>query len=110
MFQLPRFTRVLTIAALLFSISCNKVIDQVEAPPFTVYPNPFSDVFFLQLHVAGPANVRILDGTKNPVHSVENLLSGQPAAFNMAEVDPGVYHIEVTLEGETFIEPILKFE
>lgn len=95
----------------MLNTACNKVIEEVESPPFSAFPNPctdlllvaFDDGFFL----GNPVRVRLLDGDK-VLLDVEALTTVSPLAIDMESRTPGVYHVEVRGNGKTFTQPILK--
>ncbi|MCB0635154.1 MAG: T9SS type A sorting domain-containing protein [Lewinella sp.] len=101
----------LALPALLW-LSCNKVVDEVPLPPFATYPNPFTDVFLIHLDHAIPAaadvDVRVLDGTDQPLVSLEDVDPNGVLTILLDQAEAGIYYVEVSIDGERFIEPILK--
>ncbi|MFM9949023.1 MAG: T9SS type A sorting domain-containing protein [Saprospiraceae bacterium] len=96
----------------LLNASCNKVIEEVPLPPFDVFPNPCKDHFFIAINpvfFAGETiTVKLLDGKEI---LIENTLSASDGInVNMSGREAGIYHVEVTGKGQTFIAPVLKVD
>ena len=91
-------------------IACNKVLEEVPQLPFDVFPNPCIDRFAIAINpvfFAGDSVVvRVLDGKKAFIEA--RLSASDFISINMNDREPGVYHVEVTGKGETFIAPVLK--
>ena len=99
------------IAALLFSISCNKEIDSLELPPFTVAPNPFAYVMRVYPASATGGTLRVLDGTEKILaESTLNPASSVPLAIDMSGYDNGLYYVELQTPDQRFILPVIKAE
>lgn len=95
-----------------FLFSCNKEVDSVELPPFSVYPNPFVETFsvFVAPQIQGTATVKILSGADEVIVEQQNLTAGSNFTVNMADREKGIYYVELTSGGATFTHPILKAE
>ncbi len=96
----------------LLNASCNKVIEEVPLPPFDVFPNPCKDQVFIitnNIFFAGDSvAIRLLYGNET---LFENTVLA-PGSFNLDMRDraAGVYHVEVTGKGQTFVAPVLKVD
>ena len=105
--------RLIILGIIFFSLSsCNK--DKIEVPvlPVSVYPNPFEDVFYISVYPNPGGNVssiKVLDGNKaiNEFKTVPNPFN---AIVDMRNYPDGIYHIESTIDGEKYIEPIIKID
>lgn len=98
--------------AFLFMVnaSCNKVIEEVPLPPFDVFPNPCKNQFSVAINPVFFADesvtVKILDGKEILTETTMTALG--ILTVNMSDRAAGVYHVEVTGKGQTFIAPVLK--
>ncbi len=100
----------------LLNASCNKVIEEVPLPPFDVFPNPCKNqcsvilnnlVFF----PGEPVTIRLLQGNETLAeNTVEFGLPPFIFQFNMQDRAAGIYHVELTSRGQTFITPVLKVD
>ena len=95
----------------LWLLSCNKVIQEVELPPFTAYPNPFIDqvgfYFDPNRFQNAPVFFRISDGKKNNLLTTETTTNG-PLILNLSDYEEGIYYVEMEIAGQTFNSTILK--
>ncbi len=102
------------LLATCWLFSCNKAIDEMELPPFSVIPNPFSDtlnVYFDTNRVPDShPTIRILDGKDNVIISLDYSTSIGMLSIQMLDYEKGIYYLEMDLDGTTFTEPILKVE
>ena len=102
------FTTLLTTC---FLLSCNKVIDEVEVPPFSAYPNPFIDQlgfnFDTNRFPNSPVFIRISDDKGNELITLETITSS-PLFFDLSNYKKGIYFIETEISGEVFNGTILK--
>ncbi len=103
--------KLIIFSLLFFGLTaCNK--DKIEVPvlPVSVYPNPFDDLFFISVHPNPGGNIssiKVLNG--NDTIIVFNTISDPfSAAVDMRNQSEGIYHIESIIDGETYIEPIIK--
>ena len=103
---------LMALLLILALFSCNKEVEFISLPPFTVYPNPFTDSFLLTLdaNIPGESNVRILTGNEEVVVEINNITPGGNFAVDMRDQEKGIYYVELVYEGETFIHPVLKAE
>lgn len=101
------------LLATCWLFSCNKVIEEVELPPFSVSPNPFTN--FVNIYFDGQrypnsaAVIRVLDGKEKPLVSMETLTTNA-LAVDLSSYDAGIYYLEMEVEGQSFTLPILKTE
>jgi len=97
---------------LLLHASCNKVIEEVPALPFDVFPNPCKGQFSIVLNpvffAGDTATVKLLDGDEILTEGIIPALGA--LSIDMSDRSAGVYHIEVTGKGQTFIAPVLKVD
>ena len=93
--------------ALLVATGCNKEIDEVLLPPFTVFPNPcqgFCQIALIQsIPVTGNATLFAPNGDEIARLTME---SGNSYAFQLPE--EGVYVVTVHLDGEQYSGQILN--
>lgn len=93
---------------------CNKVIDEVPQPPFTAFPNPFIDVFSLTFGPNVPASaevvIRITDSKDAELFMLGNVAPNAPLSFNLDGEEKGMYFVQVTIDNELFVAPILKVD
>jgi hypothetical protein len=103
--------RCLALLALPFT-GCNKVVTEVPLPPFSAFPNPFVQDFLLQLNPLIPASadvdIRVLTSDNHALVQLDNVVPGGVFSFRLAEEEAGIFYVEVTIDGEVFVEPILK--
>lgn len=102
-------------AALLLSLSwgaCNKEVETVPLPPFSVFPNPFSDQFMIHFDGNIPANaqldLKVLNGKDERLIAWENAIPGQSYAVSAAGWEKAVYYVELSINDEVLIQPIVK--
>lgn len=100
----------------LLNASCNKVIEEVPLPPFDVFPNPCKNVCSVVLNnlvffPGEPVTIRLLKGNETLAESTIELAS-PPFSFqmNMQDRAAGIYHVELTSRGQTYITPVLKVD
>ena len=102
---------VLLISA---GLACNKEVDSVPIPPFSVYPNPFTDQFTAYLDntfpTSGEATFRILDGKNNPITVWEDPAPGSAFFVDMTGREQAIYYAELTVGRQVFLTPIIKAE
>ncbi len=100
------------LLATCWLLSCNKVIEEVELPPFIVYPNPFTDAFSVHFDTNRYPNsfmtVYVLDGNGDVLISLDHGTAAGDISLSMTNYQEGIYYLEMELEGKTFNEPILK--
>jgi hypothetical protein len=105
--------KIVTAFALMLSLTaCNKEIESVALPPFSVFPNPFSDVFtiYFDPSVSAFSTVRVYDGNEEEIVKFDEITLGTGTAVDMTSKPKGIYYVELTTEGETFVQTILKAE
>ncbi|KAA3620982.1 MAG: T9SS C-terminal target domain-containing protein [Bacteroidetes bacterium] len=105
--------KILFAAILMFTLTtCNKEIDTVELPPFSVFPNPFTDSFTLYFDssVSAFSTVNVYDGAEEVIVRFDELAINTGTIVDMSSREKGVYYVELTTEGETYIQTILKTE
>lgn len=98
---------------LMFTLTtCNKEVDSVELPPFSVFPNPFTDSFTLYFDssVSAFSPVKVYDGAEDVIVKFDELAIGAGTIVDMSSQEKGIYYVELITEGETFIQTILKAE
>ncbi|MCW5921511.1 MAG: T9SS type A sorting domain-containing protein [Saprospiraceae bacterium] len=95
------------IIALLLSGSCNKEIEAVSVPPFSVYPNPSFGVVRVSLNPAVTtfANVTLYDRNGKTLQTA-TLLPQETAAYQLDE--DGIYYLEVLVDNQRYKEEILN--
>lgn len=103
---MARKTFFLLLVALAFG-NCNKEIESVEVPPFSVYPNPSFGVVRVSLKpaVATFANVTLYDRNGKALQTV-TLLPQETAAYQLDE--DGIYYLEVLIDNQQYKEEILN--
>jgi hypothetical protein len=93
-------------------LACNKEVDSIPVPPFSVYPNPFVADFAVRLENSVPANAairfRVLDGKNKPIAVWEDLTPGSSIIINMMDQQKALYYAELQVGNEVFIQPIIK--
>jgi hypothetical protein len=97
----------------MFSLAaCNKEIESVALPPFSVFPNPFVDVFtiYFDPSVSSFSTVRIYDGTEEEIVKFDEIIQGAGTSVDMSSKPKGIYYVELTTEGEIYVQTILKAE
>lgn len=102
---------VLTIL-LLGTLACNKEVESVPLPPFTVFPNPFIEDFAVHLDNVLPSQsqmqLRILDGKEQVIAVWEDPVPGSSIHVSMVDREKAIYYAELTVGNEVFLQPILK--
>lgn len=95
-------------------IACNKEVETVPVPPFSVFPNPFTEQFNIYLDGNFPANeslsLKILNGKEESLVHLETVAVGQAVQINAAAWEKAIYYVELTVGEEILIQPILKIE
>lgn len=103
--------KLIIFVFLVFGLtSCNKDKIEVHVLPVSVYPNPFKDVFYISIYpnLGGSiSSVKVLDGNKS-IHEFKTISKPFNVAIDMRSHPKGIYHIELTIDGEKYIEPIIK--
>ena len=100
------------LLAICWLVSCNKVVDEVELPPFSTYPNPFSDV--LNIYVSDQVgtqtflSLKVLDGSDKEIVVLGDVIPGGSYQINMAEYEKGVYYVQLYVSGSWITTPVLK--
>lgn len=106
------FTFLLLIG--LFASSCEKTVEGLEEGPVQVYPNPFDNVFGVyfsdEIDSTSTIDIRILDGSQDPVYEAKGRSSSQNLLFNMEDKKEGVYFFEANIDGRTYTQQILKIK
>ncbi|MBX2890222.1 MAG: T9SS type A sorting domain-containing protein [Saprospiraceae bacterium] len=99
-------TFFLLLIALAF-VNCNKEIESVEVPPFSVYPNPSLGVVRVSLNPAVTtfANVTLYDRNGKTLQTA-TLLPQETVAYQLGE--DGIYYLEVLVDNQRFKEEILN--
>lgn len=99
---------------LMVSLSaCNKEIESVPVPPFSVFPNPFTDAFTLYFDpvLSASTSVRILNGIEEEILTFDEIAPGTSVMVDMSSRQSGIYYVElVTGQETTYIQSILKAE
>ncbi|MCB0628775.1 MAG: T9SS type A sorting domain-containing protein [Saprospiraceae bacterium] len=99
------------IVALLW-MACNKEVDTVPVPPFSVYPNPFTEQFSVYVESSIPASatlgIKVLNGKNEPLVVWENAAPGQAFVVSAAGWKKAVYYLELTIDDDVLIQPIVK--
>lgn len=94
------------------SLACNKEVDQISVPPFTVFPNPFIEDFTVHLENIPPTNepisIRILDGKNQPIAVWEDPVPGSFFRVNMNGYKKALYYAELSVGSELFVLPVIK--
>ena len=97
----------------------NFIVGQMDIPeqkeqsfdsPFLVFPNPASDVLFVQVPEGGTeATFRIVNSLGQTVRSWENVPTDQShwLELNLGEVQDGLYHIELTIGEEKYYSKLI---
>ncbi|PHN05795.1 hypothetical protein [Flavilitoribacter nigricans] len=92
--------------------ACNKEIESVPVPPFTVFPNPFLEDFAVHLENSFPAGTatefRILDGKDQPIMVWEDPAPGTSIRVDMTGRAKALYYAELRVGNSVFIQPIVK--
>jgi len=103
---MARKTFFLLLVALAF-VNCNKEIESVEVPPFSVYPNPSSGIVRVSLNpaVATFANVMLYDRNGKTLQTA-TLLPQETATYQLNE--DGIYYVEVLIDNQRYKEEILN--
>ncbi|MEO1259620.1 MAG: T9SS type A sorting domain-containing protein [Bacteroidota bacterium] len=102
---------MLTLLIACCFLSCNEVIDEVEVPPYTTFPNPFVDqlgiYFDTNRYPNSAVSISILDGSEDELIMLETVTSS-PLTLDVSKYDEGMYFIEVAIDGTTFNSTVLK--
>lgn len=94
------------------ALSCNQIVEEVQTPPYTVYPNPFVNGFSLYIDVgilpaATDLNIKVTDGSAT-LHNLSTAATIGNLFFPMSNFDDGTYYIDVEIDGQIYSSTILK--
>jgi hypothetical protein len=92
--------------------ACNKEVETVPLPPFSVFPNPFTDQFTIHFDGIPPANAQlnlsVLNGKDETLINWETPTPGQAFTVNTNTWEKAVYYVELTINDEVLIQPVVK--
>lgn len=92
---------------LLVALGCNKEIDEVLLPPFTVFPNPcqgFCQIMLIPgIPIAGDATLYAPNGDE-----VSRLTLDPGNAYTVELMEEGAYVLVVRLDGDDYSGQILN--
>ena len=93
--------------ALLLATGCNKEIDEVLLPPFTVFPNPcqgYCQIALVQgVPVTGDATLFAPNGDE-----VARLIMEPGNTYTFQLLEEGIYLVTVNLDGKQYAGQILN--
>jgi len=104
--------KILLLFLIISAFSCNKDVIYTKISPVVIYPNPFVDQFtisFLKNKNVNEFLIRVYDGNETIV-KIDNPNHPINITIDMSEKPEGIYHLETILNGESFIEPIIKID
>lgn len=93
-------------------VSCNKEIETIERPPFTLYPSPFVNVLnisFAGVFIEdGTSNFTLRDGSNTVIFSSADVESESNYTLQTSVLDKGIYYADFENNGTIYSETIVK--
>lgn len=99
---------------LLLGTACNKEVDIVPLPPFSIYPNPFTGSFTLMVDpsISSQEDIsfRVLNGKDAEVAGIQEISPGNNIQINMSNQEKAMYYAELKVGRQLYVQPIIKYE
>jgi hypothetical protein len=87
------------------NLNCLSIPELAKASPFSVYPNPATDRFFVHSTASRPFAVTVCDVFGHVVYKKGGILSDQK--LKISHLAAGIYTMQIEAKGETYCEKLV---